>query len=214
MFKIEEEKSPLYPEKSPFLPKKIPRPRKKSLEPEELSFGEISANSSEIDEKESRILQFLEDEDITMANPKEKAWEYAEKIKGKLFISQNKSELQKRFTLDNADLFNKRRASCMELGSKFFSPDINKNKSHQMDINTPKASAEKTNKNSSNFRKPLPYTHGFHIKALKNEENDSGSEKEPSNHHLTVPNEDHHAKKHKTSPILKEFLKDLKIGKR
>lgn len=92
---------------------------------ENISFDKLPQNSSEIDEREVRIIKFLEEEDIDMANPKQKAWEYSEKIRQKAFQLHTKFKREKpnkNFSLDNAHLFNKRRSSCLELGYKFLSP--------------------------------------------------------------------------------------------
>lgn len=80
----------------------------------DLEVEEIMINIM-MDEKEIRILRFLEEENISMANPKEKQFEYFENVKKNAFLfysAIDKSRLeQKRFSLDNSSLLNKRRGS-------------------------------------------------------------------------------------------------------
>ena len=70
-------------------------------------------------EQEQNILKFLEEENIIMANPKEKQFEYFETVKKNAFlffsaVDRSKSE-GKRFSLDSSSLLNKRRASLPRL---------------------------------------------------------------------------------------------------
>lgn len=72
-----------------------------------------------MEEKELNILKFLEEENIVMANPKEKQFEYFETVKKNAFmffsaVDRSKSE-GKRFSLDSSSLLNKRRNSLPRL---------------------------------------------------------------------------------------------------
>ena len=72
-----------------------------------------------MEEKEINIMRFLEEENIVMANPKEKQFEYFESAKKQAFlifaaVDRSKSE-SKRFSLDSSTLLNKRRASLPRL---------------------------------------------------------------------------------------------------
>lgn len=145
MLKILEEHTPELMDtpklKQNYLPPRKPLPVANNISSDEdLSFEEVSQRSSEIDEKEARIIKFLEQEDITIANPKEKEWEYAQNVKQKAFLFHSNSKkdvLGKRFTLDNADLFQKRRSSCLELGKAFLSPLNTKSKNPYEDESPP-----------------------------------------------------------------------------
>ena len=77
-------------------------------------------NNYVMDEKETRILHFLEEESVLMANPKEKQFEYYENVKKNAFlffsaVDRSRSECNKRFSLDSSTLLNKRRASLPRL---------------------------------------------------------------------------------------------------
>lgn len=76
-------------------------------------------NDYVMEEKELNIMRFLEEENIIMANPKEKQFEYFESAKKQAFlifaaVDRSKSE-SKRFSLDSSTLLNKRRASLPRL---------------------------------------------------------------------------------------------------
>ena len=76
-------------------------------------------NNYVMEEKEINIMRFLEEENIVMANPKEKQFEYFESAKKQAFmifaaVDRSKSE-SKRFSLDSSTLLNKRRASLPRL---------------------------------------------------------------------------------------------------
>lgn len=76
-------------------------------------------NNYVMEEKEINIMRFLEEENIVMANPKEKQFEYFETAKKQAFlifaaVDRSKSE-GKRFSLDSSTLLNKRRASLPRL---------------------------------------------------------------------------------------------------
>ena len=145
MLKILEEHTPELIDtpqlKSNQLPPRKPLPVANNVSSDEdLSFEEVSQRSSEIDEKEARIIKFLEQEDIAIANPKEKEWEYAQNVKQKAFLFHSNSKKDifgKRFTLDNADLFQKRRSSCLELGKAFLSPLNTKSKNPYQEESPP-----------------------------------------------------------------------------
>lgn len=207
MLKIIEEKSPELNEtpklRIPFVkPNRLPVA---DLQKEEdLSFEDVSQASSEIDEKEKRILKFLEDEDISIANPKEKEWEYAEKVKEKTFQLHSGSKrdiFEKRFTLDNADLYQKRRSSCLELGKAFLSPITTKSRYLDgEDGNNHEALQFST---SMSVQKPSQYgrrntnAEEFALKPFKLMEEERACE----------------GKKSKTSPLTKkqDIFKDMKL---
>lgn len=70
----------------------------------------------EIKSMEERILKFFEDEDILMANPKEKKFEYFEKIKQNAFLThilldRSRSESEQELSLERSSLLTKRRNS-------------------------------------------------------------------------------------------------------
>jgi len=166
---------------------------------EDLSFEDISQKSSEIDEKEARILKFLELEEVAISNPKEKEWEYAEKVKEKTFLihsNSKKAGFGKRFTLDNADLYQKRRSSCLDLGKTFLSPLTTKTRNEfdedykEILVNNNERSQIK--KHAANF---------FGLRTFANEMNPEEA------------NDYDAAKKHKTSPLLlkNEIFKDFKL---
>ena len=101
MLKILEEHTPELIDtpklKTNHLPPRKPLPVANNVSSEEdLSFEEVSQRSSEIDEKEARIIKFLEQEDITIANPKEKEWEYAQNVKQKAFLLHSKSKKEQK----------------------------------------------------------------------------------------------------------------------
>ena len=205
MFQIVEEKSPfLYESPKKNLLKNL-LPVANLAEEEDLSFDEVSKDSSEIDEKEDRIIRFLEEEEIEMSNPKDKALEYAERIKEKMFLLHSKPKKdheQKRFTLDNADLYNKRRSSCFELSGKFFSPDnMKSSKKERFDDNDLSEENLRTLKLKSYFKRTP--TNPFALKTFKS---NGVGEEEKEMHDFN--------KKNKHSPtLIHDFLSEMKFLK-
>ena len=203
-----EEKSPMINEYFSYNNPRQPCLKFASSEGEEdLSFDEVSQRSSEIDEVEARIINFIDEEGILMTNPKEKAWEYAEKVKEKTFMNHSKCKNTintKRFTLDNADLYNKRRSSCLELSSKFFSPDStkmakNENYEEHLDESFENMKLKSIFKRSSTTDiKPFAFT-SFKLHMNSEEEKESSIE---------------NSKKFKLSTDMKQdLLKDFRLFK-
>ena len=208
MLKILEEHTPelidtpqLKKNKNNLLPPRKPLPVANNVSGEEdLSFEEVSQRSSEIDEKEARIIKFLEQEEIAIANPKEKEWEYAQNVKQKAFLFHSNSKkdiFAKRFTLDNADLFQKRRSSCLELGKAFLSPLNTKSKNPNEDESPPDSIHKKM--------APIKRTNTNPF-ALRNFNPESPKKEEAENENVVLK---HNNKSNNLSLLHHEILKDL-----
>ena len=104
---------------SPLFKAKIKKTKKERLKKEgkeeELELPDFN-KFYEIDSMEERILKFFEEENILMANPKEKKFEYFEKIKQNTFLThllldRSRSESERELSLERSSLLNKRRNS-------------------------------------------------------------------------------------------------------
>ena len=135
---------------------------------EDFEFAEIDKNI-QITEQEHRILKFIEEENIIMVNPKEKQFEYFEKVKQNAFLvfstmERSHSE-KKRFSLDGSSLLTKRRNSLQLLNQKQQNEELsdteNKNKENEIINNnmlgiTPGKKSKFTNLIASDRRKSSP----------------------------------------------------------
>lgn len=103
--------SPLFKAKT----KKTKKELKKEEMEDELELSDFN-KFHELESIEERILKFFEDENILMANPKEKKFEYFEKIKQNTFlthllIDRSRSESDCELSLERSSLLSKRRNS-------------------------------------------------------------------------------------------------------